>query len=153
VGGAGVLVAGIAGCLMFPLVDRLLPLRYLYLAIGVVGSIFTLLLLALPHTPWAFAAALIGENVFQSLSITASTAITFATIGRSNAFAATTYCLMVSAFNVANTYMLVVDGWGYAWRGVAGSYVVDAGASLSACLLLGLLLLHVRPRARTAVVQ
>jgi PAT family beta-lactamase induction signal transducer AmpG len=153
VGGAGVLVAGIAGCLMFPLVDRLLPVRYLYLAIGVVGSIFTLLLLALPRTPWAFAAALIGENVFQSLSITASTAITFATIGRGNAFAATTYCLMVSAFNVANTYMLVVDGWGYAWRGVAGTYVVDACASLSACLLLSLLLLHIRPRARTAVVQ
>ena len=147
VGGAGVLVAGIAGCLMFPLVDRLLPVRYLYLAIGVVGSIFTLLLLALPRTPWAFAAALIGENVFQSLTITASTAITFATIGRGNAFAATTYCLMVSAFNVANTYMLVVDGWGYAWSGLAGSYVVDACASLSACFLLILLLLHIRPRS------
>jgi len=148
VGGAGVLVAGIAGCLMFPLVDGLLPVRYLYLAIGVVGSIFTLLLLALPHTPWAFAAALIGENVFQSLSITASTAITFATIGRGNAFAATIYCLMVSAFNVANTYMLVVDGWGYAWRGVVGSYVLDACVSLSACLLLSLLLLQIGPRSQ-----
>ena len=151
VGGAGVLVAGIAGCLMFPLIDRLLPVSFLYLAIGVVGSIFTLMLLALPRTPWAFAAALIGENVFQSLSITASTAITFATIGRSNPFAATTYCLMVSAFNVANTYMLVVDGWGYAWRGVAGSYVVDACASLSACLLLSLLLLHIRPRSQPVI--
>jgi PAT family beta-lactamase induction signal transducer AmpG len=153
VGGAGVVIAGIAGCLMFPLVDRLLPVRYLYLVIGVVGSIFTLLLLALPRAPWAFAAALIGENVFQSLSITASTAITFATIGRGNAFAATTYCLMVSAFNVANTYMLVVDGWGYAWRGVAGSYVVDACASLVACLLLALLLLHLRPRTQQVVVH
>jgi MFS transporter, PAT family, beta-lactamase induction signal transducer AmpG len=153
VGGAGVLVAGIAGCLTFPLVDRLLPVRYLYLAIGAVGSLFTLLLLALPRTPWAFAAALIGENVFQSLSITASTAITFATIGRGNAFAATTYCLMVSAFNVANTYMLVVDGWGYAWSGVAGSYIIDACASLSACFLLCLLLLHIRPRAEKALVR
>jgi hypothetical protein len=60
---------------------------------------------------------------------------------------------MVSAFNVANTYMLVVDGWGYAWRGVAGSYVVDACASLVACLLLSLLLLHIRPRSRHAVLQ
>ena len=72
VGGAGVLIAGIAGCLVFPLIDRLLPVRFLYLAIGVVGSIFTLTLLALPRTPWAFAAALIGENAFQSLSFTAS---------------------------------------------------------------------------------
>lgn len=152
VGGAGVLIAGIAGCFMFPLVDRLLPVRQLYLAIGAVGSIFTVALLVLPPTPWAFAAALIGENVFQSLSITASTAITFATIGRGNAFAATTYCLMVSAFNVANTYMLVVDGWGYAWRGVAGSYIVDACVSLAACLLLSLLLLHIRPRLQAAAV-
>jgi MFS transporter, PAT family, beta-lactamase induction signal transducer AmpG len=152
VGGAGVLIAGIAGCLMFPLVDRLLPVRQLYLAIGAVGSIFTVALLVLPPTPWAFATALIGENVFQSLSITASTAITFATIGRGNAFAATTYCLMVSAFNVANTYMLVVDGWGYAWRGVAGSYIVDACVSLAACLLLSLLLLHIRPRLQAAAV-
>ena len=151
VGGAGVLIAGVAGCLMFPLVDRLLPVRHLYLAIGVVGAVFTLMLLALPRTPWAFAAALIGENVFQSLSITASTAITFAIIGRANPFAATTYCLLVSAFNVANTYMLIVDGWGYAWRGVAGSYVVDACASLAACAVLVWLLARVRsPAAQPA---
>lgn len=153
IGGAGVLIAGIAGCLVFPLIDRLLPVRHLYLAIGAVGSIFTLTLLALPRAPWAFAAALIGENAFQSLSFTASYAITFATIGHRNAFAATTYCLMVSAFNVANTYMLVVDGWGYAWRGVAGSYVVDAGASLLACLLLSLLLLRIEPRPQAAAVN
>jgi MFS transporter, PAT family, beta-lactamase induction signal transducer AmpG len=147
VGGAGVLIAGVAGCLMFPLVDRLLPVRHLYLAIGGVGALFTLMLLVLPRTPWTFAAALIGENVFQSLSITASTAITFAIIGRANPFAATTYCLLVSAFNVANTYMLIVDGWGYAWRGVAGSYIVDACASLSACVVLGWLLARVRSPA------
>jgi hypothetical protein len=60
---------------------------------------------------------------------------------------------MVSAFNVANTYMLVVDGWGYAWSGVAGSYIVDACVSLSACFLLSLLLLHIRPRSQKALVH
>ncbi len=136
VGGAGVVIAGITGCLIFPLIDRLMPVRYLYLAIGVVGSLFTLVLLLLPRTPTNFAVALIGENVFQSLAITASTAISFDTVGRSNPLAATTYCLMISAFNIANTYMLVVDGWGYAWRGVAGSYAVDAFVSLAACFVL-----------------
>jgi hypothetical protein len=47
---------------------------------------------------------------------------------------------MVSAFNIANTYMLVVDGWGYAWRGVAGSYIADASLSVAACLLLAAIL-------------
>jgi PAT family beta-lactamase induction signal transducer AmpG len=150
VGGGGVVIAGVAGCCMFALIGRLLPLRYLYLAIGASGSIFTLMLILLPHTPLCFAVALIGENVFQSLSITASTAIAFETIGRSNPLAATTYCLMLSAFNIANTYMLVVDGWGYAHGGVAGSYATDAAISLAASAVLAALLLWVSRRPTTA---
>jgi MFS transporter, PAT family, beta-lactamase induction signal transducer AmpG len=136
VGGVGVLLAGFAGSLLFPVIATLLPLRSLYLAVGAVGSCFTLMLLLLPRTPTTFAVALIGENAFQSLAITVSTAISFDTVGRRNPLAATTYCLMISSFNIANTYMLVVDGWGYTWRGVAGSYIVDAGLSLSAIVLL-----------------
>jgi PAT family beta-lactamase induction signal transducer AmpG len=146
VGGAGVLVGGIVGCLIFPLIDHLLPLRYLYLAIGIVGSMFTVALILLPHTPITFAVALIGENVFQSAAIVASTAIAFETVGRSNPLAATTYCLMISAFNIANTYMLVVDGWGYSWHGVVGSYATDASLSLIASLLLATFLLWLSAR-------
>ncbi|HEX9138226.1 MAG TPA: hypothetical protein VF848_00425, partial [Steroidobacteraceae bacterium] len=126
----------------------LLPLRYLYLAIGVVGAIFTLGLVLLPHTPATFALALIGENVFQAVAITASLAIAFATIGPSNPLASTNYCLMISAFNIANTYMLVVDGWGYSWRGVAGGYAADATLSLAASLLLAALLTYLSRRRK-----
>jgi MFS transporter, PAT family, beta-lactamase induction signal transducer AmpG len=151
VGGGGVLIGGIAGCLVFPLIDRLLPLRYLYLGIGMVGALFTLMLILLPRTPATFAMALIGENVFQSAAIVASTAIAFETVGRGNPLAATTYCLMISAFNIANTYMLIVDGWGYAWHGVAGSYAMDASVSLIASLLLAALLISRSRRAKTAL--
>jgi MFS transporter, PAT family, beta-lactamase induction signal transducer AmpG len=153
VGGAGVMIGGIVGCVIFPLIDRLLPLRYLYLAIGIVGSMFTLALIWLPRTPTAFAVALIGENVFQSAAIVASTAITFETVGRSNPLAATTFCLMLSAFNIANTYMVVVDGWGYAWRGVAGSYATDATVSLAASLLLATLLIWVSRRRKAETLR
>jgi MFS transporter, PAT family, beta-lactamase induction signal transducer AmpG len=144
VGGSGVLLGGICGCFIFPLIDRLLPLRFLYLGIGITGSLFTLALIAMAHTPVTFALALIGENIFQALAITASTAIAFETIGRSNPLAATTYCLMVSAFNVSIFYMLFVDGWGYARSGVGGSYAADAGFSLLFCLILGALLICYR---------
>jgi PAT family beta-lactamase induction signal transducer AmpG len=150
VGGAGVLFAGIAGCLVFPLIDRLLPLRYLYLTIGVIGALFTLTLLLLPRTPLAFATALIGENIFQSAAITTSIAIAFETIGYRNPLAATTFSVMVSVLNIPNTYMVVVDGWGYSWRGVEGSLLVDAGASLAACGLLTLLLGYLSMRRRAA---
>lgn len=150
VGGAGVLFAGIAGCLVFPLIDRLLPLRYLYIAIGVVGALFTLALLLLPRTPLAFAAALIGENLFQSAAITTSIAIAFETIGHRNPLAATTFSVIVSVLNIPNTYMVVVDGWGYARRGVDGALLVDAGAGLAACGLLTVLLGYLSMRRRAA---
>ncbi len=139
VGGAGVLLGGICGCQGFRLIDRLLPLRFLYLAVGVAGSLFTLALIVLPHTPAAFAVALIGENVFQALAITVSTAIAFETIGQSNPLAATSYCLMNSAFNVPVSYMLLVDSADYAWHGIAGGYAADAGVSLIASLCLAML--------------
>ncbi len=139
VGGAGVLMGGIVGCLIFPLIDRLLPLRYLYLAIGVVGSLFTLALILLPRTPTTFALALIGENVFQSVAIVASTAIAFETIGPSNPLAATNYCLMVRRSTSP------IPTW---WSWTAGDMLArsgrklhhGAGVSLVACLLLVTLL-------------
>lgn len=150
VGGAGVLLAGIAGCLVFSFIDRLLPLRCLYLAIGVVGALFTLALLMLPRTPLAFATALIGENIFQSAAITTSIAIAFETIGHRNPLAATTFSVIVSVLNIPNTYMVYVDGRGYAWRGVDGSLLVDAGASLVACGLITLLLGYLSMRRLAA---
>ncbi len=130
VGGSGVLAGGIAGCLASGSIDQLLPTRLLYLAIAAVGSLFTLSLLLLARTPATFAVALIGENVFQALGITATVAIAFETIGRDNPLAATTYCLMISAANIPITYMLLVDGWGYGRSGIAGSLIADAGLSL-----------------------
>lgn len=150
VGGAGVAIAGVAGCFIFALINRVLPLRFLYLAIGFTGSFFTLGLMLLPLSPASFALALIGENVFQSCAITASIAIAFETIGLANPLAATTFCLMISAANIANTYMLMVDGWGYSLHGVLGSYAVDACVSLAAVALLASLLRYLSRGRRRA---
>lgn len=152
VGGAGVAIAGVAGCFIFALINHLLPLRYLYLSIGVTGACFTLALMLLPLSPVTFALALIGENAFQSIAITASVAIAFETIGPGNPLAATTFCLMISAANIANTYMLMVDGWGYSLHGVAGSYSMDAGVSLVAVALLASLLFYLSREKRPAPV-
>ncbi len=146
VGGAGVLLGGLCGCFTFTLIDKLLPLRFLYLAIGAIGALFTVSLLLLPHTPTTFAVALVGENFFQALALTASTAIAFETIGRANPLAATTFCLVISAYNIPISYMLFVDGAGYNWRGISGSYLTDAGISMLATLLLAAMLVWLRGR-------
>jgi MFS transporter, PAT family, beta-lactamase induction signal transducer AmpG len=146
VGGASTSLGAMSGCLLFRLVDRLLPLRLLYLAIGVVGSLFTLALILLPRTPAIFAVAFIGENVCQGLAITTAVAVIFETIGRHNPFAATTYCLLLSAYSIPITYMLLIDGLGYAKHGVAGSFAADASLGLIASVLLGALLIWLAPR-------
>jgi MFS transporter, PAT family, beta-lactamase induction signal transducer AmpG len=153
IGGTGAMLGGICGCFLFPQIDRLLPLRMLYLMIGIVGAVFTLSLLMLPHTPAAFAVALIGENVFQGLAITASTAVAFEAIGRSNPLASTTFCLVISAFNVPISYMLIVDGAGYSRHGISGSYIADAAVSLVASALLMSLLMWLARRRLLSAAQ
>jgi PAT family beta-lactamase induction signal transducer AmpG len=146
VGGGGVVLGAIAGCLLFRLIDRLLPLRFLYVAVGIGGALFTLLLILLPRTPEVFAVAFIGENVFQGLAITTSIAVTFETIGRHNPLAATIFCFLTSAYNIPITYMLFVDGWGYGKQGVVGGFAADAALGVVASVLLGALLIWAAPR-------
>jgi PAT family beta-lactamase induction signal transducer AmpG len=149
VGGVGVAAGGIVGCLVFPAISRLLPLRALYLAVGVGGALCTLGLVLLPHVPASYAILLITENLFQSLAITICFAITFETIGRDNPLASTTFCFISSAFSLPISYMLYVDAFGFARGGISGSLVMDAITGIVASILLGGMLLWLarRPKA------
>ncbi len=138
--GIGAGIAGIIGSVIFQPLSRLMPLRPLYLTIGFVGSLFTLSLMALAHTPTAFILALVGENLLQSLAITACTAITFDVIGRNNPLASTTFCFLGSMYGLPLSYMLYVDGVGYAHHAAAGAFATDALCGIIASLLLGALL-------------
>lgn len=129
--------AGVLGSLLFPVLAKRLALRWLYLGIGVVGSVFTLSLMLLPRTPGSYALAFVGENVFQALAFTGIFAIAFEVIGQNNPLAATTFGLLNSAAILPLVYMQVVDGRAYAAAGVNGSYAADAGLGVAACLLLG----------------
>src|SRR5262249_11725837 len=143
IGGLGGLVSGLCGCLLLPILAKRMRLRPLYLAIGVVGALFTTAMLAPPPAPWSFTLAVVGENVFQSLAITCSIAICFETIGQDNPLAATNFAIFTAAYNVPITYMLVVDGWGYGRGGAAGAFAIDAGVGVAACALMALMLLWV----------
>ncbi len=135
--GVGVVVAGCLGNLLFPVLAKRFPLRPLYLGLGVVGAVFTLSLLLLPHTPWAFALGFTGETFFQAMGLTAVMAIAFETMGPENPFAATLFSLLMAAALFSLFYMGLVDGHAYSWRGVAGSFVVDAAVSSVVALGLG----------------
>jgi PAT family beta-lactamase induction signal transducer AmpG len=147
--GIGAGIAGIAGSFLFQPLSRLLALRPLYLTIGFVGSLFTLSLIALAHTPTAFTIALVGENLLQSCAITACTAITFDVIGRDNPLASTTFCFLGSMYGLPLSYMLYVDGVGYARHAAAGAFATDALCGILASLLLGVLLFSLARRTNT----
>jgi PAT family beta-lactamase induction signal transducer AmpG len=148
IGGAGCAAGGIVGCLVFPMLSRLMPLRFLYLTVGLVGAIFTVSLALLPHTPASYAVVLIAENLFQSLAITISMAVIFETIGRDNPLASTTFCFIGSAYGVPLSYMLYVEAFGYSHAGIAGSLLIDGAAGILASLLLGAMLFWLARRAK-----
>ena len=152
VGGVGVAAGGIVGCLVFPPLSRLMPLRPLYLAVGLAGALCTLGLILLPHTPAAYAIILITQNLFQSLAITTSIAVVLETIGRDNPLASTTFCFVASAYGVPISYMLYIDAFGFAHGGIGGSMALDAITGMLASLLLGAMLVWLAPRPKTAAV-
>jgi PAT family beta-lactamase induction signal transducer AmpG len=143
-GGAVLAVAGAASCLMLPVLSRWFKALPLYLLIGTVGSLFTLLLLILPKTPTTFAIAFLGENVVQAISFTAAVAICFATIGRNNPLAATQFSLLTSATVLPILYMGILDGRIYSGfghlQGINSMYLIDGGLSLLACAVMAILL-------------
>jgi MFS transporter, PAT family, beta-lactamase induction signal transducer AmpG len=147
VGGVGVAAGGLLGCFIFPALSRRVPLRILYLSVGVLGALASLALILLPHTPPAYATILITENLFQCVAITTSIAITMETIGRDNPLASTTFCFITSAYGVPITYMLYVDAFGYARGGISGSLAIDAVTGIVASVLLGGMLWWIRRRA------
>lgn len=147
-GGAGAVAAGLVGSFLLQPLAKKFPLRPLYLGIGVVGGIFTLSLLVLPRAPWCFGIAITGENMFQALSFAAGNAITFEVIGPGNPLAATLFTLLMAAANFPIFYMGVIDGHGYDWKGITGSFISDAGISIAVCLLMSWALPRWRRPAR-----
>jgi PAT family beta-lactamase induction signal transducer AmpG len=139
-GGAATAIAGVCGSFLLPPLAKRMRLRPLYLAIGVVGSLYTVTVLLLPRDLAAFALAVVGENVFQGLAIACSTALAFETIGRHNPLAATNFGVLVGAYNVPISYMLIVDGWGYDRWGLVGAFGADAGVGILACTVMAVLL-------------
>ncbi len=136
ISGVGLILGGIVGCALVPLMARRLPLRPLYLAIGCVGALFTLSLLLLPRVSTTFALAFVGETFFSSAAIATGAAVIFEVIGPGNSLAATTYALLIAAMNLPIDYMEFIDARGYDWRGIGGAFVTDALISGSACALL-----------------
>jgi PAT family beta-lactamase induction signal transducer AmpG len=146
-GGAVLTVAGVVGSLLLPVLVRRfrgVPLILLYLGIGSVGALFTVVLLLLPKTPGTFAVAFLGENVFQALAFTTEVAITFAVIGRDNPLAATQFGLLTSATVLPIVGMGMLDGRAYAAHGLGGALAVDGGLCLAACVAMAMVMKSVR---------
>lgn len=128
------MVAGIIGSPAQPQLAKCMPLRPLYLMIGIVGGLFTLSLLLPPRTPGIFVLAILGENISQSLGLTGSFAITFEAIDPDNPLAATTFAVLGAATNLPIDYMTAIDGRASACTACwAAMWWMPAWASSPAC--------------------
>ena len=139
VGGVGATVGGVAGSLIAPLRAKRLPPLALYIGTGVAGALFTLSLLIPPRMPLLFAAAMVGENIFQGVAFALSYGLILLSLGKNNPIASTQFALINAAVVVPIVYMPMLDGLGYSRGGLAGNLMVDAGLSLVACTVMTLL--------------
>src|ERR1017187_5687867 len=140
-GGIGSSVAGVVGSLLIPRFERLVAPRPLYLLVGTVGALVTLGLVALPHNPTAFGAAMLGENFFQGAAFSVQNLIILRTIGHNNPLAATQFGVLLVATSLPLVHMQAIDGNAYAvFGGVNGSYLADALISGTFCMILGLMI-------------
>lgn len=135
--GIGATIIGFVASLAARLLLKWIPAPLAYLGIGVVGAAFTLSLLAFARTPATYLMAVIGENAAQSIAQVSQNAIVFRSIREGSPLASSQFGLLSTALVVPYAYMQMLDGYGYKLAGgVAGSFLMDAGLSLAACLLL-----------------
>ena len=135
--GIGAVLIGLGASLTARLILKRFEAPLAYISVGVLGAVFTLTLLALPHTPLTYILAVLGENAAQSIAQVSQNAIVFRSIPKGSPLAASQYGLLGTAALVPYSYMQAADGFGYKLAGgVAGSFLMDAGLSLAACLLI-----------------
>jgi len=139
-GGVGAFIPGLLGCFIFPVIARRIRLRFYYLANGILGCLFTLSLVMLPHTTATYAGALFGEYLFQAVAFSIQIGIVFEAIGPNNPLAATTFSFLTAATNVPVTYVTLIDGRAYARAGITGTLFVDAVIGIVTCLVAGTVL-------------
>jgi PAT family beta-lactamase induction signal transducer AmpG len=139
-GGVGAFIPGLLGCSLFPVIARRLRLRSFYFVNGIVGCLFTLSLVILPHTTLTFGVALFGEFLFQAISFAIQIGIVFDVIGADNPLAATTFSFLTAATNIPVAYLIFIDGHAYSVGGIVGMLFTDAAIGILACTVAAILL-------------
>jgi PAT family beta-lactamase induction signal transducer AmpG len=140
IAGAGVCVAGVLGSLLAPRLGSKLRPRALYIALGLFGAAFSFLLIVLPRTPVMFGLAMLGENIFQAAAFAVSNAIALDSLGEDNPLAATQFGLLFASSVAPLTYMQIIDGAAFTAHGLNGGLFTDALLTVSASLVLTLIL-------------
>jgi PAT family beta-lactamase induction signal transducer AmpG len=137
--GVGATAIGFIASLAARQLLKRLPAPLLYLGIGTLGAAFTLSLLAFSPTPAIYLIAVVGENVAQSIAQVSQNAIVFRSIREGSPLASSQFGLLATAAVVPYAYMQMLDGYGYKLAGgVAGSFMMDAAVSLTACVLMAI---------------
>jgi PAT family beta-lactamase induction signal transducer AmpG len=148
IAGVGLTLAGIIGSLSVPVIGRRAPLLSVYLGIGIVGGLSTLLLLLLPHTPLVYTWAFVSQNVWQAAALATGNALVLSSLGKDNPVASTQYAMLNASMSAPIAYMQLLDGHAYGAGGLTGLYLTDGGLDLLACTLMSALFFYWWRRSR-----
>ncbi len=128
--GAGLLTT--AGCFVGIFLADRMNRMVAYALGGLLAAFFGAYLALGPATPWTYGAAYLGYALANGFSFCVFTALLLDVVGPRKHAASTAYAVLNSSGNLAISYMVWLDGLGYArWgaRGAAGTDAVLNGIS------------------------
>jgi MFS family permease len=143
--GTGKSLAFAAGALMGARLWQRTGARAGYLLAGIGFALFSLLVLAGPRTPVAYAVAASGYGFLQGASLSAVMGIILETVEQRAA--ATQAAVLVAAGNLSNIYLPPLAGWAHDAGGLTMLLVADVAVGVGglAVFLLCARLLHEHP--------
>lgn len=126
--GTGKSLAFAAGALMGARLWQRIGTRAGYLLAGIGFALFSLLVLAGPRTPAAYAVMAAGFGFLQGASLSAILGIILETVERRAA--ATQAAVLVAAGNLSNVYLPPVAGWAHDAGGLSMLLVADVAIAI-----------------------
>jgi hypothetical protein len=119
------------GCLSAILACRHISPRMVYVLPGLAAAIVTGAMMVAPRTFAVFAISRMFYSFLQGLNFTAFTAVLYGIVGKKNPLAGTQLALLTAASNLPISYMIALDGVGFAHYGIQGMLSVDTFVALA----------------------
>ena len=138
-------LASVPGCIIGGYLCDRFPRRTVFMGSAVICAIGEAAMAAAPHTPFFFAAFVLGNAVLTGVAWGAVAAVIYDCLGRTGA--ATVASVLSSLCNLPVAVVTVLIGWVQTRHGSSAMLLTEAGLGAASVAVYGLVLWFWRPQA------